>query len=379
MEKLKGLTEKQNKLFRYYRHVTIWILSFSLGLSIWAIMINNLEWTLNDILYPVLSLIVIILAGMFANANNNFSLFHLRGIRITKERLISILMGLFFPVVFLIYIMVTDDSFMDYVSNISLHNFITLSVYSIPVFLFITLVMYFGYLVVAPKTKRKNVPQYKEEIEISLDEHKKMAINIVLLLTGISLWVKVGLNDSWSIYKILVELIVLAVIFVIRIVANKDNKLPWNYNESKLLNSYFFLIVLTPYILVLLYFIISKNFRLIAMSLGYKTIVSILVYLLPAFILCALAILVLIDAREKSKENSKKEIRITKKMAKRNENILLALILTAIFVLLFFIYVVTRILETLTLEILLQIWTILIPLSVIIYIVIYYSIKDINR
>ena len=46
MEKVKGLTEKQNKLFRYYRLFTIWVISLILGLSIWAIMINNIEWTI---------------------------------------------------------------------------------------------------------------------------------------------------------------------------------------------------------------------------------------------------------------------------------------------------------------------------------------------
>jgi len=141
MKKVKELSEKQIKLFRYYRLFTIWLISLVLALSIWTIMINNINWTFSDVAYPLLALMIVVISGMYANANNNFPLLHIRGIRITKERLTSILIGLFFPIVFLIYIMVNDESFMDYVNNITLHNFITLCVYGIPVFLFITMII----------------------------------------------------------------------------------------------------------------------------------------------------------------------------------------------------------------------------------------------
>lgn len=381
MEKKKGLNEKQEKLFRYYRLVTIWITSFILGLSIWTTMINDIEWTLSDILYQVIGLLIIIISGMFANANNNFSIFHIRGIRITKERLISILMGLFFPVVFLVYIMVTDQTFKEYVSNISLHNFITLSVYSIPVFLIITLIMYFGYLVISPKTKRKNLPQYKEEIEVSLDKHKNIAINLLLLLSFVSIWVKLGFYNDWNLYKILTESLIIISTIAIKIIANKDNKLTWNYSNNKLIDGYFYLTLATPYLLMIVYYILDPKCRIIVRGLGYKNVISALIYILPLFILCALILTSIIRLNEqcKKKLKIKKEIRITNKMAKRNENILTSIAITSIFVLLFFIYIITEILTSINLEILLQIWTILIPLSVIIYIVIYYSIKDINK
>ncbi len=379
MEKTKGLTEKQNKLFRYYRLFTIWVVSLILGLSIWAIMINNIEWTISDIIYPVIGLLVISISGMFGNANNNFPIFHIRGIRITKERLISILIGLFFPILFLIYIMVNDESFMDYVSNISLHNFITLSVYAIPVFLFITLIIYFGYLIVAPRTKRKNVPQYKEEIEASLDSHKKTAINVVFLLSFISIWTKISLVDTWTFSSIIVELLVVIAILTIRIVANRDNKLPWNYRQGKILDKIFFISLAIPYLLVVLYYLFSSNFRLVISTIEIKTIISTLVYLLPLFVFGAATIEAVIKFQDKCKNGNKSEVKITKKMAKRNENILYSLVLTAIFIMLLFIYIITRILTDINMEILLQIWTMLIPLSVIIYIVLYYSVKDINR
>lgn len=379
MEKVKSLSEKQIKLFRYYRLFTIWLLSLVLGLSIWTIMINNIDWTFSDVVYPLLSLMIIAISGMYANANNNFSIFHIRGLRITKERLTSILIGLLFPVVFLIYIMVNDESFMDYVNNITLHNFITLSVYAVPVFLFITLIIYFGYLLVAPKTKRKSVPQYKEETELSLDFHKRTAINIVLLFSFISIWTKIALVDTWKVKNIFVELIVIFVIFAIRIIANRDNKLPWNYRQGKALDKVFFISLLIPYILVIVYYLISSSFRLIVSTLEIKTLISTLIYLLPLFVLGALTMEALIKFQSKSNKLKKSEVRITKKMAKRNENILLSIVITAIFIILLFIYITTKILTDVDLEILLQIWTILIPLSVIIYIVIYYSVKDINR
>lgn len=376
MKKVKELSEKQIKLFRYYRLFTIWLISLVLALSIWTIMINNIDWAFSDVAYPLLALMIVVISGMYANANNNFPLLHIRGIRITKERLTSILIGLFFPIVFLIYIMVNDESFMDYVNNITLHNFITLSVYGIPVFLFITMIIYFGYLLVAPKTKRKSVPQYKEETELSLDFHKKTAINIVLLFSFVSLWTKLALADTWKLSNIFVELIVIFVIFAIRIIANRDNKLPWNYRQGKALDKVFFISLLIPYILVIIYYLISSDFRLIVSTLEVKTLISTLVYLLPLFVLGALTTQTLVKCQKKTKKD---EIKITKKIAKRNENILLSIVITAIFILLLFIYIITKILTDIDLEILLQIWTILIPLSVIIYIVIYYSVKDINK
>jgi len=376
MKKVKELSEKQIKLFRYYRLFTIWLISLVLALSIWTIMINNINWTFSDVAYPLLALMIVVISGMYANANNNFPLLHIRGIRITKERLTSILIGLFFPIVFLIYIMVNDESFMDYVNNITLHNFITLCVYGIPVFLFITMIIYFGYLVVSPKTKRKSVPQYKEETELSLDFHKKTAINIVLLFSFISLWTKLALSDTWGLSNIFVELIVTFVIFAIRIIANRDNKLPWNYRQGKALDKVFFISLLIPYILIAIYYLISSDFRLIVSTLEVKTLISTLVYLLPLFVLGALTTQTLVKCQKKTQKD---EIKITKKIAKRNENILLSIVITAIFILLLFIYIITKILTDIDLEILLQIWTILIPLSVIIYIVIYYSVKDINK
>lgn len=376
MKKVKELSEKQIKLFRYYRLFTIWLISLVLALSIWTIMINNINWTFSDVAYPLLALMIVVISGMYANANNNFPLLHIRGIRITKERLTSILIGLFFPIVFLIYIMVNDESFMDYVNNITLHNFITLCVYGIPVFLFITMIIYFGYLVVSPKTKRKSVPQYKEETELSLDFHKKTAINIVLLFSFISLWTKLALSDTWGLSNIFVELIVIFVIFAIRIIANRDNKLPWNYRQGKALDKVFFISLLIPYILIAIYYLISSDFRLIVSTLEVKTLISTLVYLLPLFVLGALTTQTLVKCQKKAQKDG---IKITKKIAKRNENILLSIVITAIFILLLFIYIITKILTDIDLEILLQIWTILIPLSVIIYIVIYYSVKDINK
>ena len=379
MRKVKELTEKQIKIFRYYRLVTIWVLSLIFILSIWGIMINNIEWTFSDVAYPTISLMMILLAGMFGNANNNFPVFHIRGIRITRERLISILLGILFPIFFVIYIMVTDESFMSYVSNISLHNFITLTVYAIPVFLFITLIVYFGYLVVAPKTKRKSIPQYKEEVEKSLDAHKTTAINIVLLLSFISLWIKISLTEAWYLKDIIVELISIISIFTIRILANKDNKLPITYRQGKLLDKSFFLALLVPYLVVICYYAISRDFRVIISVLEIRTIISTLVYLLPLFVFGAIIVEALLKLEKHCDKNDIKELKITKKVAKRNENILISVLLTAVAIILIFIYIITKIITSVDLEILLQMWTILIPLAVIIYIVLYYSIRDINR
>ena len=123
-------------------------------------MINNIDWKFSDIAMEMISLIIIAIVGMFSNVYNGFTLFHFRRLRMTHERLVSVLIGLFFPLVFILYIMVTNNNFMKYIGSISLHNFITLATLACPVVILISLVIYIGYINLEPRCKRKKEPRY---------------------------------------------------------------------------------------------------------------------------------------------------------------------------------------------------------------------------
>ena len=380
MEKKKGISLEQEKKFRYYRRITVSIVFFILCLSIWTIMMNDINWSFNDILFQTISLIVIIICGMFGNVVNNFSLFHLRSIKMTKQRLSSVLIGLFFPLVFVIYVMVTNDTFMDYIRNISLHNFITLGVYSLPIVILISFIIYLGYVISSPKYKRKKIPEYEEKTEISLDSYKSLGINVVTTFSLISIWIKIALNINWNFDSITTEFVVLLIMLVMKVIANGKNKLPWYYSDKITINKYKVLPVFIPYVLVLLLAVVSSSFRLKLSLIGYKKVTSMLIFLLPLFIVCYFILVYILKLLSKVCSENKKEVRvITKKQYVRNENIIISFSLTVIFILLLFIYILTNILTYLNVEILLQLFTVLIPLGVVIYLVFYYSIININK
>ena len=380
MENTKGLGLEKQKVFRYYRRITISLIFFILCLSIWTTMLNNVDWTFSDILFELISLVVITISGMFGNVVNNFSLFHLRTIKMTPERLKSVLIGLFFPLVFILYIMITHDSFMQYVRNISLHNFITLLVYSLPVAIIISLIIYLSYVLVGPKYKRCKVPEYEEKIEASLDNYKYLSINVVTVVTFISMWIKVSLNKNWRLDSITTEIVVLLVVFVMKVIANSKNKLKWYHSEKIKINKYFVLALFIPYCSVLISALLSSSFRTRISVLGVNNVISLLVFLLPLFIVIDIALFYILKLLARISDDNKKVKKIpTKKQQIRNENIIISFSLTVISILLLFIYILTNILTFLNMELLLQLFTVLIPLGVIIYLVFYYSIININK
>lgn len=373
-KKEKGTNLEKAKGLRNYRRLTISLIVILLFLSIWNTMMNNLDWTFKDIITETLCLIIIAICGMYGNINNNFSLFHIRKLKMTKERLTSVLIGLFFPLIFILYVMVTNSYFMDYIKNISLHNFITLLVFALPVVIIIALIIYIGYIVIEPKEKKQKDLLYSEEVEKSLDKYKKSTLNLLITTSLVSMWIKVGLNFNWTINDITTEIVLLLIIIVMKIIGNTYNKLPWNYCEKEGLGKYFYITLAIPYILVLLYFVINQNFRDTMILIGYRGIVSIMVYILPILLVASLAIYYSSKITNKSimKETSRNK-------KKRKENILISLSITIISIILLFIYILTNIIETLTLELLLQIIVFIIPVGVILYLVMYYSIKDINK
>ena len=371
-EKREQGIDKKTIGLQKYRRMTLNLIVILLFLSIWTTMINNIDWKFSDIAMEMISLIIIAIVGMFSNVDNGFPLFHFRRLRMTHERLVSVLIGLFFPLVFILYIMVTNNNFMKYIGSISLHNFITLATLACPVVILISLVIYIGYIILEPRSKRKKEPRYKDEIEMKLDSYKKTTLNLLTTTSLISIWIKIGFNQNWIIENINTEIILL--IIIMKIVGNVDNKLAWNYCENKKLDKQFYFTLSIPYILVFLFFLVSTNFRDKVLLIGFKGLISILVCIFPIILLVAL---LLYFASKTSNKNFLKEA--GKSLEKRKENIIITLSITLISLVILFIYIINFVIEVLTMQILSQIILLLIPLGVIIYLVLYYSLIDINK
>ena len=147
-----------------------------------------------------------------------------------------------------------------------------------------------------------------------------------------------------------------------------------NYCENKKLDKQFYFTLSIPYILVFLFFLVSTNFRDKVLLIGFKGLISILVCIFPIILLVAL---LLYFASKTSNKNFLKEA--GKSLEKREENIIITLSITLISLVILFIYIINFVIEVLTIQILSQIILLLIPLGVIIYLVLYYSLIDINK
>ncbi len=365
--------ERQEKGLRKFRRLTLMFVTLILMISIWSKFINNLDWQLRDILTEIICLLVIMIIGMYGNVDNNFSLFHIRRLKITKERLTAILIAILYPLVFLMYIMITNDNFMEYFRNISLHNFITLVVLSIPIIIVLALIIYLGYIILEKKRKKVKEIEYSDTVEISLDKYKQSIISIVVSVLSVSMWLKISFNFDWTLQDITTEIVCLLIILVMKIIGNAYNCLKWNYcNKNGEILKYVVGGATIPYLIVILYYFINEPFRDKMNLIGLKGIISLMAYLLPVFIVSAFLLYYfynVITSSYASHTNSKK----------KNENILITVAITLISTILIFIHIITNIVEVLTTELLLQIIIALLPLSVIIYIVLYSSIKYINN
>ena len=209
---------------------------------------------------------------------------------------------------------------------------------------------------------------------MKLDSYKKTTLNLLTTTSLISIWIKIGFNQNWIIENINTEIILLIIIAVMKIVGNVDNKLAWNYCENKKLDKQFYFTLSIPYILVFLFFLVSTNFRDKVLLIGFKGLISILVCIFPIILLVAL---LLYFASKTSNKNFLKEA--GKSLEKREENIIITLSITLISLIILFIYIINFVIEVLTMQILSQIILLLIPLGVIIYLVLYYSLIDINK
>ena len=378
MEK-KVLSEKKEVSFRKYRRFTLNIIFLILCISIWSTMMTDLNWRFKDISFECISLIVIIICGMFSNIENKFSLFHLRSIKITKERLVSILIGILFPVSFIIYFMISDSEFMNYISNISLHDFTTLMVLLVPIMIIISLILYFSYILLETKHTRVRIGEYALKTEKSLDNYKMISLTFVGLISLVSIWLKLSFNYNWMLLNIKTEVVVLIVLVIMKIISNLKNKLPWNYSNKLHLGIYFYLCLIVPYLVFGLACLISSSLRENIMIIGFKKTVSLIVSYSPLIFLVAVVVTCFSNIVTKLNNHTKKNL--VKQMDKtiKHENIVISIALSLFAIMLIFIYIITAVLTSLDVGLLAKLLFMLMPVGVVLYLVIYYSIVTINK
>ena len=379
MNKKIKITEKNQKSMRLYRRTSLNFVFIALCISLSSTMMTNISWGFKNIAFECISLLIIIICGMFGNVNNRFPVFHIRGIRITKERLISILIGIFLPISFLIYFVVTDNEFMKYLKNISLHDFSTLLVLLIPIMMVITVIVYFSYKVIEPKYIREKNNEYIEKTEKSLNEYKMVALTFVCLASITSIWIKVAFNYEWKLNDIKTEIIVLIILVMMKIISNIKNKLPWNYSERLGYSKYLYICLIIPYLIFGLACLISSSLRDKIMLVGIPKTGSLIALYSPLIGLIAVIVSCFNKILDKLTNHSKKHRNEQTNIAMRRDNIVASLALTLLSVMLIFIYIVIGILETFDIGLMFTTILMLIPLGIIIYLTIYYSMITINK
>ncbi len=381
-KRVKEVTISKDQIagLRSYRRSTVITLGVIICLSLWMkISLNPGGWHLNDVLVEVISLFVLILMAILANIKNDFPIFQFRKLKITKDIAYSIV--LFFGVLFLfiIYKNIIDPSFIDYLAVLSFHDLTTIIVFLLPVFAFITVLLYFG-IGIFDKNKNKNekLPVYKESIENSLDQYKSITIRIIFTVTYLSIWIKVGFLTNNFIPNVTFELCAIFTIIVMSIIGNIDNKLRALYSRYIYIDRFFICSILLPYILILLYTVFSKDFRQILILAGFSGIISVLVSMTPLFFLASLLFYKGLRVTNKGEKKSK-VIKNAFSKNKIRQNALISLLASLAIIALLFYYSFATIIDNYNIEIILQMIIVFIPLGVIIYLIIYSCMSEINK
>lgn len=377
-EKKKKLTKQQLLGIGKYRRITITILSIMILISIWFKIGLNINWHLNYSITEILTLFILIVMGIIANIKNDFPIFHFRNFELTKEFTYSIITFFSILLLFIIYKNIVDPQFITDLANLSFHDLFSILVLLLPILILMIYLIYFSFKIIDSKkikqTKKEII--YSNTIENSITYYKSLTIKSIFLLMSISLWVKVGFKPDFVFYTISTELFSIILIILLWIFGNLDNKLEALYNCHIKIDRYLFYSFLLPYLLIIIYSIISSDFRIVIGKLELKEIISLLVYMSPLFFIAST--IFYIGCRQPYKLNEAKE-KIKLRQNKETKNVIIALIITLTLTLTLFIYCFTKVVSNYNLENILQAIIIFIPLAVVIYIIIYTEIKQINK
>ena len=164
-----------------------------------------------------------------------------------------------------------------------------------------------------------------------------------------------------------------------KIISNLKNKLPWNYSQRLGYSKYLYFCLITPYIVFALACLISPSLRDRIEIIGIQKTISIIVSYSPIVGLVAVIVSCFAKIIGKLTTHSKKhQVKIVNKSTK-HENMVIAAAISLIAVTLVFIYLVTAVISTLDVYLLVKIVFMLLPVAVLIYLAIYYSIITINK
>lgn len=373
----KKLTKKQLLGLRNYRRKTILILSLISLISLWFKMGLNITWNLNDVIIEILILFFIVIAGILSNIKNDFPIFQFRKFQFNKEFSYSIITSFSLLFIFIIYKNIVDHNFVSYLAELSIHDLLTLIIFTAPIFLLIIYLIYLGFIIKSSKGKKKTKKEliYSDNIERSLNQYRSISIKVIYILISISIWIKIGFNPQFTFYEVSTEIFSIIAIITIWIIGNISNKLPALYNCHFKIDRYFFYSIALPYLLIIIYTLINSRFRFLIGILGIKELISLLVIMSPLFMVSS--IIFYIGCKNPNKLNEQKN-RLSPKKKKILINTLTSLIITLFLSIGTIVYCFSK-MSTFNLENILQSIIVLIPISTVLYIILYNEMKKINK
>ena len=367
------ITKDQVYGLRSYRASTVKLLWALMLVSIWFKVGLNSNWHLNDIMVELLSLFVLTVNGIVGNIKNNFPIFKMRNFNLTKEFAYSITSFFVLLFVFVIYQNIVCPKFIADIAALSFHDLCTMLVFLFPIACLTIYLIYFSYKLIYKDKSKKVFEKYDNKTERSLNRYKVFSIKIIFLIMLFSLWGKVGVYGNYTFASIFTEVYTIFTIAIMYLVGNADNKLPLLHNFHFKIDRYFFYSMLLPYVLMLIYALFSSNFRMMITMLDVKEIISMLVLLAPLFFISSF--IFYIGCRypnfisDKVKKNKKSKSKV---------NAIISVIISFL-VILFFVLIAHNSMKIYSIETVLQMIIVFIPIFIIVYLVVFNGLSEINK
>ena len=374
--KEKRLTKSQLYGLRSYRTAMVYVLAVISFISLWFKILKT--WTFNDIMIEMVTLFIIFFMGIYANINNDFPIFKSRKLSFGKEMAYSITAFFSLLFLFIIYQNMIDPEFVSYVASLSLHDLFGVLVFLLPLGFLIILLIYFSFRCIDGNifSKKKKMEVYSLDVERSLNRYKVLTVKAITILMLLSIWAKIGLNSNFMFTSCFTEILSVFAVFTLFVVGNIDNKLKPLRNSHIVIDKYFFISILLPYILVCIYAIFSSDFRLAVSAISLKSLISLLVYVSPLFLFASLLFYI------GSHDSSVLKNSVGKLFSNTNKtrfNSFISIIITIAILIGFLYYSFNTILTSYTLENVLQVLLVFLPLALIIYLVILSGVNEINK
>lgn len=366
---IKGLIESKRKIIRLITIITL--------ISIWIKVGLNTNWHFSDITLESIVLFILLLMGILSNVRNDFPIFNSRKYKITEEFSYSV--TLFFSIlfIFIVYKNIVEPDFVSYIAGLSFHDLCTLLVFLLPVALLIIEIINLSFKIIGKKTKIKNeIKIYDEETERVLNRYKVLTIKTILIVILLSIWIKVGLNNSFDYIDILYELVTLLMVVFKFMISNIKNKLPVLYSFNFKIDIYFIGSLLLPYLLIFIYALVNVDFRFLLLSLDTKYLISFIVYIAPIFLIPS--VLFYVGLKYPNIVKNFKNV-LKEKENKLKYNAIITLLITIVIIGLFALYLFIGLGNEYSTENIFQLIIILLPLSIVIFLIIFSGIKEINK